>query len=195
MKKIDVIYREASKLFAQRGYEGVSMREVADTCGITLATLYYHFSSKDDLHDEITQFRFEEFLAQLETRPGMDPKAGQIGRPSSVLAGIFDAVCADPTLFNLMQHDLLYFDSDRRKSHCRERKHAFMAVISKSLARHWGFDPDERSVFSLAALITGYCELVQADERFEGIDRQSFLSERRAALVSLVAEAFDRPRT
>jgi len=44
---------EALKLFAVRGYEAVSMREIADELGITKAALYKHFESKHDILQSI----------------------------------------------------------------------------------------------------------------------------------------------
>lgn len=35
--------------FAEQGYDGTSMREIAEDLGITKAALYYHFASKEDL--------------------------------------------------------------------------------------------------------------------------------------------------
>jgi AcrR family transcriptional regulator len=43
------ILREAERLFAEHGYRGVSIRDIAHACGMTNAALYYHFSSKEDL--------------------------------------------------------------------------------------------------------------------------------------------------
>ncbi|NOZ06308.1 MAG: TetR/AcrR family transcriptional regulator [Chloroflexi bacterium] len=43
------ILREAERLFVQHGYRGVSIRDIAQACGMTNAALYYHFSSKEDL--------------------------------------------------------------------------------------------------------------------------------------------------
>jgi AcrR family transcriptional regulator len=42
----DRIYIAAAKLFAERGYGGVSMREVAEVAGVSKPMLYYYFSSK-----------------------------------------------------------------------------------------------------------------------------------------------------
>jgi TetR/AcrR family transcriptional regulator, cholesterol catabolism regulator len=42
----------ATELFAARGYAGVSIREVAETCGVTPAALHYHFKSKGNLYAE-----------------------------------------------------------------------------------------------------------------------------------------------
>jgi AcrR family transcriptional regulator len=39
----------AVKLFGAKGFEQTSLREVADTVGITKASLYYHYASKLDL--------------------------------------------------------------------------------------------------------------------------------------------------
>ncbi len=43
------ILAETIRLFVQRGYHGVSMREIAQACGVTKAALYYHFADKSDL--------------------------------------------------------------------------------------------------------------------------------------------------
>lgn len=39
----------AAQLFAEHGYEGASIRDIAQAAGMTTASLYYHFSGKDDL--------------------------------------------------------------------------------------------------------------------------------------------------
>lgn len=46
----------AAKLFIEHGYYGLSMRQIAESVGVTKAALYYHFKDKEDL-----------FLAVLET--------------------------------------------------------------------------------------------------------------------------------
>lgn len=43
------ILQLALELFNERGYEGTSMRQVAERLGVTTAALYYHFRSKDDI--------------------------------------------------------------------------------------------------------------------------------------------------
>jgi len=44
---------EAATLFLRRGYEGTSLRQLADVVGMKAGSLYYHFSSKDELLTEI----------------------------------------------------------------------------------------------------------------------------------------------
>jgi AcrR family transcriptional regulator len=45
----DVIRDVAIELFGQHGYEKTSLREIADRVGMTKASLYYHFPSKQAL--------------------------------------------------------------------------------------------------------------------------------------------------
>jgi AcrR family transcriptional regulator len=46
----------AAGLFAKRGFEGVSVREIADAAGIMGGSLYHHFASKKDIYLEIHSF-------------------------------------------------------------------------------------------------------------------------------------------
>ena len=46
---------EAATLFLRHGYEGTSLRQLADVVGMKAGSLYYHFSSKDELLTEILQ--------------------------------------------------------------------------------------------------------------------------------------------
>jgi AcrR family transcriptional regulator len=43
------IFETACRLFAQKGFDGVSMRDLAQECGISKATLYHYFPDKDSL--------------------------------------------------------------------------------------------------------------------------------------------------
>jgi AcrR family transcriptional regulator len=45
----DRILDVALDLFIEKGYDGTSLREVAEQIGLTKAALYYHFASKDDI--------------------------------------------------------------------------------------------------------------------------------------------------
>ncbi len=47
------LLRAATRLFAERGYEGTSVQEVVAAAGVTKGAMYHYFGSKDDLLYEI----------------------------------------------------------------------------------------------------------------------------------------------
>jgi AcrR family transcriptional regulator len=51
--KRPVIVRAATSLFAEKGIDGTSMREIADAAGVREAAIYRHFAGKDALAREI----------------------------------------------------------------------------------------------------------------------------------------------
>lgn len=53
----------ASKVFAEKGYDGTSMLDIANVIGTTRTPLYYHFGSKDQLYLEVIQ-RISEIQIQ-----------------------------------------------------------------------------------------------------------------------------------
>jgi AcrR family transcriptional regulator len=50
------IMRVAAKIFSERGFDKVTAREIAKAVGINSASIYYYFSSKDDLLKSLYSF-------------------------------------------------------------------------------------------------------------------------------------------
>ncbi|GMK39490.1 TetR family transcriptional regulator [Paenibacillus sp. CCS19] len=48
----DTIIQIASRLFLENGYEPISLNQIAVECGMTKASLYYHFANKAELFTE-----------------------------------------------------------------------------------------------------------------------------------------------
>jgi AcrR family transcriptional regulator len=53
----------ATQLFAERGYEGTSMNDVAERVGMRKASLFYHFATKDALYEAV----LDRLVASLQT--------------------------------------------------------------------------------------------------------------------------------
>lgn len=192
MSNVEKIFEAAGKLFARYGFEGVTMRDVADASGATLATVYYHFKTKEELHDEVSQYQFEEFFEGIVEEQAKMPESQRT--PSLLMGIIFDAVLANPTLFYMIKRDLLHFDPGVRHVRSRQRYAQFVGLIEKTLMKSLGAKPDYSDVLSMAALITGYCEIVQADEGVLADDRPQFIAMQRAGLLRLVQRSFDTLR-
>jgi TetR/AcrR family transcriptional regulator len=47
------IFRAAAKLFAEKGYNGVSMREISEQSKVTKPMIYYYFGNKEGIYKEL----------------------------------------------------------------------------------------------------------------------------------------------
>jgi len=66
----------AQTLFAGKGLDGVSIREIAEAAGISKATVFHYFDSKDALYQAVVRRSCEgigQLLAQLAAREDGDP--------------------------------------------------------------------------------------------------------------------------
>lgn len=62
------ILLEALRLFSKRGYDAVSVEQIASAVGIKAPSLYKHYKSKKDIFDAIfedTAKRYEEFIQTI----------------------------------------------------------------------------------------------------------------------------------
>ena len=62
----------ALDLFTEQGFDGTSLREIAERLGVTKAALYYHFESKDDILLAL-HMRMHEFGKQALLKMGDEP--------------------------------------------------------------------------------------------------------------------------
>ncbi|HEV7779859.1 MAG TPA: TetR family transcriptional regulator [Chitinophagaceae bacterium] len=61
------IMEAAEKLFADKGFTGTSVRDIAESADINLAMISYYFGSKEKLFEAMFAHRSESFKLQLET--------------------------------------------------------------------------------------------------------------------------------
>jgi AcrR family transcriptional regulator len=66
----------AAELFAEKGYQATTVRNIADEAGILSGSLYHHFDSKESIVDEILASFFDELTAanQAALEKGGDPR-------------------------------------------------------------------------------------------------------------------------
>lgn len=64
--KREAVLAKASELFARHGFDGTSMRDIAAAVDMLPGSLYYHFSSKDDLLIDIHRRVVESMYARVE---------------------------------------------------------------------------------------------------------------------------------
>lgn len=94
----------AMGVFAECGYEGASMVEIARAGGVTAAVVYDHFASKAQLHGELLEAQTDALLAHVGAAV-----AGSAQEPAQLMrAGVeafFEFVQANPFAWRLIFRD------------------------------------------------------------------------------------------
>jgi AcrR family transcriptional regulator len=68
--KLDAILRRSAEVFCAHGYHRASIRDISRSTGVSLAGLYYYFSSKEQLLYMIQRHAFETILARARAALG-----------------------------------------------------------------------------------------------------------------------------
>ena len=119
----------ALRLFAARGVDGTSVRDIARAAKITEPAIYRHFLSKDDLVWQVFSTHYAELGEKLEmahaSHVGLAPQAGSAPKAAcrTQLAAMITEICAlfdkSPALFRfllLTQHGQLAKVTEKVKS-------------------------------------------------------------------------------
>jgi len=100
-------------LFAERGYEAVSMREIAAAVGVQAPALYYHFPDKQSLYMAVMEHAFTGQLKRpLQALNSADPP---LTRLKNCLAMMVEDLTKEPYLLLLLQRERLDGDETRQK--------------------------------------------------------------------------------
>jgi AcrR family transcriptional regulator len=104
----------ALDLFIAQGFDGTSLREIAERLGFTKAALYYHFTSKDDilmaLHMRLHEFG-RDALAAIGDEPVTLPAWG------GLLDALIDHMITQRKIFALHQRNPAAFEKLHRQDH------------------------------------------------------------------------------
>jgi len=86
------IMETAINLFAQKGYNAVSMRDIAKAAGVTISTIYHYHESKAVLFDDILNFFIGGYTHYFEWLTSMNEKAASL---EEVMDNMFNAEFVD----------------------------------------------------------------------------------------------------
>lgn len=95
-------------LFASRGYNGTSMRDLAKKVGIKESTLYYHYSNKAAMLDSVLEYYIECFKSSLPSPEEMEQMAQKFTDPVELwLYGVHEFYRRQPALLQIVTSILL----------------------------------------------------------------------------------------
>ena len=95
----------AKTLFAEKGFYGVSVRDITGAAGVNTSMISYYFGGKDGLYEAIFESEFMpllDFLSQEETLGKMDP----MERILFLVEKVVEMHTLHPELARLLHHEI-----------------------------------------------------------------------------------------
>jgi TetR/AcrR family transcriptional regulator, cholesterol catabolism regulator len=111
--------RIAARLFAERGYQGTSLADLAGELGVQKPSLYHHIESKEDLLWEVASDGADAFHAALDGVPAELPAAERI---RLALRAHLAVVAGQLDVATVFVREWRYLEGERRERFLAERR-------------------------------------------------------------------------
>jgi TetR/AcrR family transcriptional regulator, cholesterol catabolism regulator len=111
--------RQAARLFAEQGYHGTSMEDLASSMGVQKGSLYAHVRSKEDLLDEIAREGAAAFHAALDE---IDERLPAVEKLRLALRAHLRVVGEQLDVATVFVREWRYLEGKRREQFLAERR-------------------------------------------------------------------------
>ncbi len=157
------IVSEATRLFAEKGYDGVSIREISEAASVNIAAINYHFDSKENLFKQI----IEQFISELLVSARKTLQPPQSAEDLKIRLEIFirqtiEAITKNPDVISIIQREL-----DRSNEVFQKTifKHLEALVEFLTLAKRKGLLAADIDPFFAASFLMGQIVHARKKER------------------------------
>ena len=166
--------REAARLFAERGYHGTSIGDLAEALGVQKASLYHHFASKQELLYATMREGADAFHRALDAIPDSLPASERI---RLAMRAHLRVVADQLDVATVFVREWRYLDGDRRDEILAERRRyeeRFRALFREGRERgdlRTDLDDAAAALLVLSALNWAYTWLTPGRDTDELADR------------------------
>ncbi|MDQ6963930.1 MAG: TetR/AcrR family transcriptional regulator [Mariprofundales bacterium] len=123
----------AERLFAQRGYDGVSMQQIASAAAISKANIYHHFQSKDALYLAVLKHALHDINELLTTLQKIDGNAHEQLRDFS--AAHLHHINSNSSISRLILREMLDSSSARGQELAEQVFAEYFSLLKKLIYR------------------------------------------------------------
>ena len=115
------IYEHAARLFAERGFAGTNLQDIADAVGLTRPALYYYVKSKDELLTQLVTEITEAPAAQLR-EINSTPDLDATGKLRAIAQALVMRQATHPARFRLIVRSEAELPDELARAHERGRR-------------------------------------------------------------------------
>jgi AcrR family transcriptional regulator len=171
----------ALDLFLAQGYDGTSLRQIAEQLGVTKAALYYHFESKEDILRAL-HMRLHEFGKDALNSVGDEPMTLELW--GQLLDQIVDQMLAQRKLFLMHQRNQASLEKMHDEEHDAEHddiQNQFRKILLDTRV------PERDRVRMAAAFGAAFAGLFLASESFPDSDTAKLSGMLRDAIGDVIS--------
>ncbi len=171
----------ALDLFTDQGYDGTSLRQIAEQLGVTKAALYYHFESKEDILMAL-HMRIHDFGRDALLRIGDEPVTLELWE--ELLNQVLGEMLAQRKLFLMHERNQAVMEKLHREDHDAEHED-----IQNQFRRVLGDErvPVRDRVRMAASFGVVFSSLFLADDSFDTAPKEELEEMLRAILHDVLA--------
>jgi len=163
------ILEAAETLFAERGYAGTTLRDVAAKVGLRNPSLYNHFPSKESLYAAVLERGISPMLEALSAFAEAEQQDS-----TAVIRRMLELLAQRPNLAQLIQHEILA-GGERMNPLLREWIEPVFAQARRAIERNpaasrWRPDQIPLLVLALYHVVVGYFTIAPLYKTLNGED-------------------------
>ncbi|MDG2049571.1 MAG: TetR/AcrR family transcriptional regulator [Myxococcota bacterium] len=174
----DRILDAAEVCFARRGFDGTTLRDIAERVGIRIPSLYNHFDGKQSIYAAVLARGLAPILAML-ARAVEDGDQEAPPDPRRFVTEVMETLAMHPDLPRLVQYEMLAGGENLAlllEGWLRPTMERSLELLQETpAARHW--KPDQLPLLQLALvnMLIGHFTMTPLTEQLLGRDSQSVL--------------------
>jgi len=132
VSKEENILFAAEKLFAEKGFEGTSTREIAKAANVNISMISYYFGSKEKLYEKLVEYRMSE--AQFFSKDILErTDINEWEKVEKIVDQFAGKVRHHKCFYRIMQREQLYSENSHIVEFLKETKMGFIGMYSKIL--------------------------------------------------------------
>jgi len=177
----------ATAMFTNRGFDNVTVAEIAEEVGVSEKTIYNYFPTKESLVYDQAEEQLMELAAAVRDRPpGSSPTAAFVATLKADLAR-FGNTLGDTDVSFLQAFGDMIRETPALRAAWGEHRHRMVETLTAILADEAGIDPRDPEPVSAARTLVSLLELSYDSQMRHAADCES-----GAELLAMVESDLDR---